>query len=114
MNVAWKRGDLPDVGCPGQPRCPALEPDRESSVRRHAVAEDLEVTGVLPGIFAPCGQGLAVVAVVVQALSARDEFEAAEQQVEAARVAGPGRVVLGVERPLAHRETRHEQELAAM
>ncbi len=44
---------------------------------------------------------------VAQPLPAGDQLEAAEDQVEAVGVAGPGRIGMGVERPLGHRVPGH-------
>ena len=43
VQVAREQRDLADVRRAGQPGHPALEPDREPAVRRHAVPERLEV-----------------------------------------------------------------------
>ena len=64
-----------------------------------------------PRVLAPLGQRGQVVGVPVQPLPAGDQLEAAEDQVEAVGVAGPGRVGVGVERPLGHRVAGDEQEL---
>ena len=65
-------------------------PMRETSVRRHAVAERLEVP--LVGRSVRTGQRVEVVVVAVQPLAAGHELQPAEEQVEAVR---EGRAVPG-------------------
>src|SRR5205085_10654045 len=59
-------------------------------------------------------EGLDVGVVPVQPLPARDDLEAAEEEVEAVRVAWPRRLGMRVEGPLLHRKAGHEEELAVL
>src|SRR5207244_7509284 len=88
--VPGEQGHLPNIGRAGEAGRPALESDGEPPVRRHAVAEGLEVPGV--GTQVGAFERGEVVAVTMQTLAAGNELEAAEQQVEAVRRARPLRV----------------------
>ena len=91
IQVAREQRDLADVGGAGEAGDPAFESDGEAAVRRHAVAERLEVAGERREVVAV--ERGDVVVVAVQPLAAGDELEASEQQVEAVRRSrvGPGR-----------------------
>src|SRR5215216_4152350 len=81
---------------------------------RHAVLECLQVALERGRIHAPLGQHRQIVAVAMQSLPTRYELQSAEQQVEAARVARPIGVGVGIERALGSWVTPHEQEIRAM
>ena len=95
--VAREQRRLADVRRLDQPRHPALQPDREAAVRRHAVLERLQVALERRRAHAALAQRRQVVGVAVQPLPARDQLQPAEQQVEAARVPRPRRVGVRVE-----------------
>ena len=114
VQVAREQRDLPDVRSSGQLRGPALQPDREPAVRRHAVLEHLEVPGERRRVEAARGQGRQVVLVPMQPLAAGDDLRAAEQQVETIGVAGPSRVRVGIERLARQRISGDEQQVAAV
>src|SRR5688500_140220 len=80
VDVAWERGDLPNVGRAGQARDPPLEADRETAVRWHAMAERLEVSLVGGGVLT--GERSDVVGVPMEPLPASHELESSEDQVE--------------------------------
>ena len=61
VQVAREERDLADVGRADQPRHPALQPDREAAVRRHAVPERLEVGVVRRRVLAARPDGPLVV-----------------------------------------------------
>src|SRR5215471_20270742 len=83
VQVSGKERDVSDVVRAGQAAGPAFQADRESAVRRHAVGKGFKVAGVAGGVFAPCADRGEVVGVTVQPLPAGDEFQTAEEQVEA-------------------------------
>src|SRR5690606_12116169 len=91
VQVSRERSHLADVGRLHEACDPALQTDRETTVRRHAVPEGREVRVVRRRVLAACPDRRDVVAVPVQTLSTGDELEATEEQVEAvapARAAG--------------------------
>src|SRR5262245_54542375 len=84
VTVTREERRLPDVcGADGLGRQP-FEPEGEAAVRRHAVAERVQVGRERLGVEAAGGEGCGVVLVLVEALPARDDLEAAVQQVETA------------------------------
>src|SRR5262249_61198544 len=86
----------------GQGAGPASQADRESAVRWHAVGKGFKVAGVAGGVFAPCADRGEVVGVTVQPLPAGDEFQTAEEQVEAVGPAPVARLREGVEGAFGH------------
>ncbi len=82
-------------------------------MRRHAVFVDHQVSLEIVGIHAAGDHFFNLGVVVMDALAAGRDFEAAEQQVEAQGEMGVGRVVLGVEGAFLARIVGDEDEVTA-
>jgi hypothetical protein len=91
-----------------------LETEREAAVRRHSVAERVEVRGERRLVESSLGERRLVVRVNVQTLAAGDDLEPAVEQVEAARPLRPVGVRVRVERTLPRREAFDEDELSML
>src|ERR1051326_8935734 len=79
---------LADVRSADRLRHEALEAEREAAVRRHPVAERVEIAGERLGVQAARRERSKVVLVAEQALAAGHDLEPAIEQVEAARPFG--------------------------
>src|SRR5579859_6312452 len=113
MDVPWERRGQFDVGHAEQLHEQAFGADGETSVRRHAILEGLQVIIKWLRWQFRLLQCRNIILVAMQTLPARDQFGAPENQVERVGVLRPLRVEVGIEWTLARRVARDVEEIAA-
>ena len=114
VDVAGEHGAFLDVGDAEEASRDTLEADGEAAVRRHAVAESIEVETESIRVHATTDHLLAVVSFLMDTLSARGDLQATHEEVEAecqTRVIG---VVHRIESAVLGREMGHEDEVASV
>src|SRR5438034_9763828 len=101
--VTWEERCLADVRETERLRHEPAEPEREAAVRRHPVPEGVEIAGERRLVEAARRERRAVVLIAMEPLAARDDLQAAVEEVEAARSCRFRRVRVRVEGSLRHR-----------
>src|SRR3989344_3636085 len=114
VDVAREQGRLLHIAESAHLLCQSLETHAPAAVRRDAVFECLEVERELVGVKTFHPRAFDEILIVVPALSARRYLDAAEEEIEALRVARVLRILHRVERALGDRIVRDEDEVAVV